>query len=91
MKAHNPAVAALAVLLMANAATAQTNDAPGMKEFGVDVSKAGSTKQENQAFVQTLSPQQKASIEDYCLTERLKPTPNHPPVVVMFCGNLYGT
>lgn len=91
MKADNLAIAGLAVLLMASPVAAQSNDAPGMKEFGVDVSKAGSTKEENQAFVQTLTPPQKASIEDYCLAERLKPTPGHPPVVVMFCGNLYGT
>jgi hypothetical protein len=68
--------------------SAYAQDARGMKELGVDVSKAGTTKEENQQFMNTLSAEQQAKVKEQCLVQLVEPVENHPPVVVAFCKNL---
>jgi hypothetical protein len=70
--------------------SAYAKDAPGMKELGVDISKAGTTKQENQQFMNSLSAEQQAKVKEQCLVQLVQPE-NHPPVVVAFCKNLEQT
>jgi hypothetical protein len=65
-------------------------DAPGMKELGVDISEAGETRDDNQAFVQSLPPEQQVKVKEACLVQLVEPAADHPPVVVAFCKNLEG-
>lgn len=82
-------VATLALGIVVASAQTQT-DEPGMQEFGVDISDAGTTEAENQAFMETLSMEQQQEIERVCLVELAKPTPDHPPVIIAFCENVSG-
>ena len=67
---------------------AYAQDPPGMKELGVDVSKAGTTTAENRQFMNTLSAEQQAKIKEECLVQLVEPVEDHPPIVVAFCKNL---
>jgi hypothetical protein len=71
--------------------SAYAKDAAGMKELGVDISKAGTTKQENQQFMNSLSREQQAKVREQCLVQLVEPVENHPAVVVAFCKNLQQT
>ena len=68
--------------------TTQDPNAPGVKEFGEDVTKAGQTKEENQAYFATLPAEKQAEIKRVCLADIVKPEPTHPPVLVLFCENI---
>ena len=71
-------------------ATGSSADAPGMNELGVDISEAGTTAEDNQAFVRALSADQQVKVKEACLVELVEPAADHPPVVVAFCRNLEG-
>ena len=82
-------ISATVVLFLAlGCSSLYAEDAPGMKELGVDVSKAGTTTEENQQFVKTLSAEQQAKIKEQCLVQLVEPVADHPPIVVAFCKNL---
>jgi hypothetical protein len=63
-------------------------DAPGMKEFGVDISGAGTTKDENKKFTEGLTAEQQAKVKEVCLVTVTEPEGTHPPAVVAFCKNV---
>jgi hypothetical protein len=63
-------------------------DAPGMKELGVDITDAGTTAEDNQAFVRSLTADEQVKVKEACLVQLVEPTTDHPPVVVAFCQNL---
>ena len=65
-------------------------DAPGMKELGVDITDAGTTSDENQAFMRALPADQQVKVKEACLVQLVEPAEDHPPVVVAFCKNLEG-
>jgi hypothetical protein len=65
-------------------------NAPGMKELGVDISNAGTSRDDNQAFVRSLPADQQVKIKEACLVQLVEPVTDHPPVVVAFCRNLEG-
>ena len=80
------AAASLALGLGLSAAFAQ--DSPGVKEFGVDISGAGSSKEDNQKFVHALSADQQAKVKEVCLIAVTEPEGTHPPAVITFCRNV---
>ena len=63
-------------------------DAPGMKEFGVDISGAGTTQAENKKFTEGLTAEQQAKVKEVCLVTVAEPEGAHPPAVVAFCKNV---
>jgi hypothetical protein len=65
-------------------------NAPGMKELGVDISSAGTTRDDNQAFLRSLPADQQVKVKEACLVQLVEPVADHPPVVVAFCRNLEG-
>jgi hypothetical protein len=77
---------ALATYLVCSGVYAQ--DTNGQKELGVDISKAGTTKEDNQAFMNSLSAEDQAKVKAACLVQLVEPVADHPPVVVTFCKNL---
>ncbi|MDC9822652.1 hypothetical protein PRN20_02800 [Devosia sp. ZB163] len=70
--------------------TGSNADTQGMKELGVDISNAGTTAEDNQAFMRSLSADQQAKVKEACLVQLVEPAADHPPVVVAFCRNLEG-
>jgi hypothetical protein len=79
-------IASFALGLGMSAAFAQ--DAPGMKEFGVDISGAGTTQDENKKFTEGLPADQQVKVKEACLVAVTEPADSHPPTVIAFCKNV---
>jgi hypothetical protein len=89
---HFATFASLALLVAATCsaptfAADATTDKTGMSDLGVDISKAGASKQENQAYLQTLTPEEQTKVKEVCLMVVPQPTA-HTPEVVAFCKNV---
>ncbi|HEV7717733.1 MAG TPA: hypothetical protein VGO70_02030 [Arsenicitalea sp.] len=65
------------------AAPAMAQNAASSKQ--IDISKAGATPQEHQAFVKAMSPQQQAAVIEACVPVIVKPAADTPPAVAAFC------
>lgn len=81
-------IASFALALGIGAAHPQAEQKPGMKEFNVDITGAGNTKEQNQQFMQGLTPEQQAKVKEVCLVAVTEPEGTHPPEVVAFCRNV---
>jgi hypothetical protein len=51
----------------------------------IDISKAGTTAADHQAFVKAMSPQQQAAVIEACVPVLVKPAADTPPAVAAFC------
>ena len=67
---------------------AYAQDAPGMKEFGVDISGAGTTQDDNKKFTEGLPADQQVKVKEACLLAVTEPADSHPPAVIAFCKNV---
>lgn len=82
------AAAGLTALFLIGNVYAQDPNAPGQKELGVDISKAGTTPEENAKFMSTMPAADQAKVKEACLVQLVEPVADHPPVVVAFCKNV---
>ena len=75
------------VLMSTGLAVAATPDPTGKQELGVDITQAGKTANDNQAFVKKLPTDQQASVLKSCMQIAAAPA-DHAPGVVTFCNNV---
>ena len=74
-------------LLTPGAVIAAAPDPTGKQEFGIEITQAGTTSGENQAFVMKLPADQQANILNTCI-EIVATPENHAPQVITFCNNV---
>ena len=79
----------LVAVLMTTPAVAQNakNDPTGKSDLGVDISEAGKTATENQAFLQKQPEADQTKIKKFCLVAVGKPDEHSIPVMT-FCKNV---
>ncbi|MDB5561572.1 MAG: hypothetical protein JWN11_990 [Hyphomicrobiales bacterium] len=80
------AVAGVTLTLAVAGTNAQ--QATGMKELGVDISNAGTTKEQNQQFMQNLSAADQAKVSKECFLQPTEPVQSRPAAIVAFCRNV---
>ena len=82
------ALLALALGMSAPSFAQSAKDDPsGKTDLGVDISQAGSTKTEHQAFIKTLPTADQEKVKKVCLVA-VGETANHNPAVITFCKNV---
>jgi hypothetical protein len=80
--------AALAFVLSAGVGSAQgSKDPTGKQDLGVDISGAGTTKADNQKFVEGQTPADQTKIKEACVVFVTEPD-QHAPEVIAFCENV---
>ncbi|MDB5539175.1 MAG: hypothetical protein JWQ89_902, partial [Devosia sp.] len=57
----------------------------------IDLSQAGTTPAENQAFVAAMTPDDQASVIEACVPVIVAPAADTPPAVVSFCNAVSAT
>ena len=87
MKPLAYSTACLALLMSVAGAAAANPDPTGKAELGVDISRAGTTAEEHQKFVQSLSPGDQSNVRKQCSVIVSQPG-NHAPPVVAFCNDV---
>ena len=84
---HLFSISSLAFLASVGMAIAANPDPTGKTELGVDISQAGTSADDHQKFVATLSPEQQANLHKACLVIVAQPS-THSPGVVTFCNDV---
>jgi len=89
MKTAHAATIASLMLFVGAPAFAQDakNDKTGMSDLGVNISTAGTTAEENKAFIETLTPEEQTKVKEVCL-EVVGAETEHTPEVLAFCRNV---
>jgi sporulation protein YlmC with PRC-barrel domain len=84
---HFLSISSLTLLASVGMAIAANPDPTGKTELGVDISQAGTSADDHQKFVATLSPEQQANLHKACLVIVAQPS-THSPGVVTFCNDV---
>jgi len=86
MRIHLVTITTMA-LMSAGMAIAATPDPTGKQELGIDITQAGTTAQDHQAFVKKLPADQQANVWNSCMQILAAPA-DHAPAVVTFCDDV---